>query len=125
MNKEIYFKDFDGLEHHHQFIDDQLEKTLGRLEGFRPFNVKVTIDEVNGKSSGVVMFGCEIIANHPSIKNPIVVHKFSKDFYQCIRTSLKTAEKIFSKHSKARKAMRHRGIGAPMEATPTYQQDVI
>lgn len=109
MTKEVYFKDFEGLIHHYQFIDEQLEKSIGKFEGFRPIKLRVNIDSLTPrKLFQGPQYGCEIIAHHPEIRNSIVVHKFSKDFYQSVRQACKAVETVLRKHSKSKPALRRR-----------------
>jgi ribosome-associated translation inhibitor RaiA len=104
MNKEVLFRDFEGLLHHYQFIDMQIGKTIGKFEGLRPSHVRVTIDEVARKAFRPHDFGCEIILHHPNMRKTILTHKFSKDFYKSVRAACNAAEKALLRNSKNRLA---------------------
>jgi ribosome-associated translation inhibitor RaiA len=108
MNKEVLFRDFEGLLHHYQFIDMQIRKTIGKFEGIRPSHVRVTIDEVARKAFRGHDFGCEIIVHHPNMRKTILTHKFSKDFYKSVRAACDAAEKVLRRNSKSKLARRRK-----------------
>jgi hypothetical protein len=108
MNKEVLFRDFDGLLHHYQFIDTQIEKAIGKYEGFRPITVRVTIDEIPSKSFKGHEFGCEVLIHHPDMRNTVLTQKFSKDFYKSVRAACQTAETIVKRNLKNKPTRRRK-----------------
>jgi ribosomal subunit interface protein len=110
MIKIISFRNLDSIAHLRDFIDRQLEQTIGLFVDKRPLRAKVLIEKKQFKSTkqGHPDFNCEIVLYHPELRKQIVAKKASSNFYQSITEACRAVEKTLRRLAQTKSKRRHK-----------------
>lgn len=109
MTTMIHFKGFEGFQHHYDFIEEQLARTIGRHEHARPMKVEAFVFTGNArKEFRSPEFHCEVVISQPGVGHPVVAHKAQGDFQSCVRQACRSAEKNLRKYEERRFKMRRK-----------------
>lgn len=121
MKTNIVFKDFEGFEHLHSFVNEALETTLGKFEGRRPVEVKVIVGTTHGNHQGQPpQFQCEAILTSNRNKN-LFARKTHSNFYTAVRSCMKSLDRMITRELKI-KMQTHRRSSRTM---PEYRSDRV
>lgn len=103
MKTSILFRNFDGLDHLKNFVEESVDQSIGKFESWRHVDIHIVMSTAKGRSDlHRPIFECEMLIKGKGVTRPIIVKKINTDFYQSVRSSLRAAEKIFRRTSKIR-----------------------
>lgn len=109
MRTIVQFRNFEGMKHHRNFIEENIEKSLTPFESWQSFDSHIILDAIKSKSEGHnPVFECELVLIELGMNRPIVIKKKNKDFYCAVRNSLRAAEKVLRRRSKERVSIRRK-----------------
>ncbi|MBK7963842.1 MAG: HPF/RaiA family ribosome-associated protein [Bdellovibrionales bacterium] len=103
MRTSIQFRSLEGLDHIRSYVENSVDQAVGKFESWRQFDTHVILGMAKTRSSThKPVFECEVLVKGKGLQRTIFTKKTSADFYQAVRSSLKTVEKILRRASKIR-----------------------
>ena len=103
LKTTVEFKNLEGLDHIRKYVEEAVNKNLGRFESWRRFDVHVILGTCRGRSeTHRPIFESEFCIRGKGINRTIFVKKSSTDLYLAISECIRVSEKAFRRLSKIR-----------------------
>lgn len=116
MRTSLKFRNFEGLDHIRNYVENVADQFLGKFESWRQFDTHIVLGMAKARSTThPPVFECEVLVKGRGLRRPVFTKKTSADFYQALRDSLKAAEKSLRRASKIRVSARRRVALLPAE----------